>query len=75
VPSQDLASIWGTMPGVGRKRRRGRPVGEYFMAAVGVVLIAFVAVLIATSGSCHIRPAPELFEQPGATRPTPTAPR
>ena len=60
---------------VGRKKRRGRLIGEYFMAAVGIALIAFVAVLIATSGSCHIRPAPELFEQPGATRPTPTAPR
>ena len=59
---------------MGRKRR-GRMVADYFLATVGVALIAFVVVLIATSGSCHFRPAPELFEQPGATRPTPTAPR
>lgn len=59
---------------MGRKRR-GRTIAEYFLATVGVALIAFVVILIATSGSCHLRPAPELFEQPGATRPTPTVPR
>ncbi len=60
---------------MGRKKRRGRSAGEYFGATLGAALIAFVAVLIATSGSCRFRPAPELFEQPGAPRPTPTAPR
>jgi hypothetical protein len=58
-----------------RRKRRGRPVGEYFLAALGVALIAFVIVLIATSGSCRFRMSPELFEQPGATRPTPGVPR
>jgi len=50
-------------------------IAEYFLATVGVALIAFVVVLIATSGSCRIRMSPELLEAPGATRPTPTAPR
>ncbi len=59
---------------MGRKRR-GRKVAEYFLATVGVALIAFVVILIVTSGSCRFRMSPELFEQPGATRPTPTAPR
>ena len=58
----------------GKRKRRGRPMSEYFMAALGVALLVFVVVLIATSGSCHFRPAPELFEQPGMARPTPTAP-
>ena len=49
-------------------------MSEYFMAALGVALLVFVVVLVATSGSCHVRPNPELFEQPGLARPTPTAP-
>ncbi len=57
------------------RQRRGRMIAEYFLATVGVALIAFVVVLIATSGSCRIRMSPELLEAPGATRPTPTAPR
>ncbi|HQT96031.1 MAG TPA: hypothetical protein PK435_15480 [Thermoanaerobaculaceae bacterium] len=59
---------------MGRKRR-ARMVAEYFLATVGVALIAFVVVLIATSGSCRFRMSPELLEAPAATRPTPTAPR
>jgi hypothetical protein len=60
---------------VGRKKRRGRPFSEYFLAAVGIALIAFVALLIATSGSCRFRLFHELENAPGATPPAPTAPR
>ena len=58
---------------VKRKRRKGRPASEYFVAAVGIALIAFVVALIATSGSCKVRLSPEIGMQPSAPRPTPTA--
>ena len=56
-----------------RRKRRGRSAGEYFVAALGLALIAFVVVLIATSGSCRVRVSPEIGEQPRAPWATPTA--
>jgi len=43
------------------------------VAFIGLALIAFVAALIATSGSCKVRMSPEIGVQPSAPRPTPTA--
>jgi hypothetical protein len=53
------------------RRRRGRSLAEYFIAAVGLAIIVFVVALIATSGSCRIRISPEVGIQPSAPRPTP----
>jgi len=53
------------------RRRRGRSLAEYFIAAVGLAIIVFVVALIATSGSCRFRISPELGIQPSAPRPTP----
>jgi hypothetical protein len=54
-----------------KRRRKARPVSDYFVAAIGVAVIAFVVALIATSGSCHLRISPEMGIQPSAPRPTP----
>ena len=56
-----------------RRKRRSRSATEYFLAALGVALIVFVVVLIATSGSCRVRMSPEIGDQPQRQRPTPTA--
>jgi hypothetical protein len=53
------------------RRRRSRALAEYFMAAIGLALIALVVALIATSGSCRVRLSPEVGIQPSAPRPTP----
>ncbi len=58
-----------------RKRRRGRPASEYFVAFIGVALLALIVALIATSGSCKVRVSPEMGVQPGAPPPSPTASR
>ena len=46
-------------------------MSDYFVAVIGLALIAFVVALIATSGSCHFRVSPEVAIQPSAPRPTP----
>ncbi|MCJ7440378.1 MAG: hypothetical protein MUO25_02185 [Thermoanaerobaculaceae bacterium] len=53
------------------RRRRGRSLAEYFMAAIGLAIIVFVVALIATPGSCRFRISPEVGIQPSAPRPTP----
>jgi hypothetical protein len=55
------------------RRRRGRSLAEYFMAAIGLAIIVLVVALIATSGSCRFRISPEAGIQPSAPRPTPVA--
>jgi hypothetical protein len=55
-----------------RRRRKGRSVAEYFVAAIGLAFVAFVVALIATSGSCRVRVSPEVGIQPRAPAPTPT---
>ncbi|HVN74865.1 MAG TPA: hypothetical protein VMT19_01010 [Thermoanaerobaculaceae bacterium] len=55
-----------------RKRRKGRPASEYFIAFVGIALIVFVVAVIASPGSCKVRVSPEIGVQPSAPRPTPT---
>jgi len=54
-----------------RRRRRGRSLAEYFMAAIGLAIIVFVVALIATSGSCRLRISPEVGIQPSTSHPTP----
>jgi len=56
-----------------KRRRRGRSLAEYFMAFVGLAILAFVVAVIATSGSCRLRLSPEVGLQPNAPHPTPTA--
>jgi hypothetical protein len=55
------------------RRRRGRSASEYFVAILGLAIIAFVAVLIATSGSCKVRVSPELGIEPANPPARPTA--
>jgi hypothetical protein len=57
---------------MGKKRRRRYSATEYFVAAIGLALIALVVGVIATSGSCKLRPASELGLQPSNQTPTPT---
>ncbi len=57
------------------RRRRGRSASEYFVAFLGLAVIVFVVVLIATSGSCKVRVSPELGVQPAGPQATPTATR
>jgi hypothetical protein len=54
------------------RRRKGRSAGEYFVAFLGLAFLAFVAVVIATSRSCHLRVSPEMGIQPHAPSPTAT---
>jgi hypothetical protein len=56
------------------KRRRGRSAADYFMAFVGLAILAFVVAVIVTSDSCRLRVSPDLGVQPRAPRPTATAP-
>jgi hypothetical protein len=59
------------------KRTKKRPrhsVGEYFVAGLGVVMIAGVIAIVATSRSCKVGPAPDIGIRPAAPRPTPTKP-
>jgi hypothetical protein len=49
-------------------------VGEYFVAALGVLMIAGVVVIVATSESCRIGPSPDIGIQPSRPTPTPTRP-
>ncbi len=58
-----------------RHRRKGRPLTEYFVALLGLAIIAFVVAVIASPGSCRVRVSPEMGVQPAAPRPTPTASR
>jgi len=53
-----------------RKRRR-RPVTDYFVAVLGVALLVFVIAVVATPGSCRMRVSPEVGLQPASPRPTP----
>jgi len=53
------------------RRRRGRSLTDYFVAFVGLALIAFVVALIATSGSCRIGISPDVGVQPNRPQPTP----
>jgi len=53
-----------------RKRRR-RPLTDYFVAVLGVALLVFIIAVIATSGSCRVRVSPEVGLQPALPRPTP----
>jgi len=55
------------------RNRRRRSLADYFVAAIGVALLALVVAVIATSGSCRVRVSPEMGIQPSAPRPTPTA--
>jgi hypothetical protein len=57
-----------------KPNRQRYSVGEYFLAGVGVVMIAGVIAIVATSRSCSVGPAPDLGIQPAAPRPTPTRP-
>jgi hypothetical protein len=59
---------------VPRKRRR-RPVTDYFVAVLGIALLAFIVAVVATSGSCHLRVSPEVGLQPASPRPTPAPTR
>jgi hypothetical protein len=57
-------------------KKRPRPrhsAAEYFLAAVGVALIALVVAIVATSRSCRLRLSPELGMQPAGPPATPTA--
>jgi len=45
---------------------------EYFLAAVGLAIVAFIVGLILTSGSCKVGLSPEIGTQPSAPRPTAT---
>jgi Tfp pilus assembly protein PilW len=56
-----------------KRRRRGRSLVEYFVAFLGLVFLAFVVSVIATSRSCHVRVSPEVGVQPHTLRATPTA--
>jgi hypothetical protein len=57
-----------------KKRQRPRhSAAEYFLAAIGVALIALVLAVAATSRSCRLRLSPELGMQPAAPPATPTA--
>ncbi|MGE5235532.1 MAG: hypothetical protein ACM3O7_04170 [Acidobacteriota bacterium] len=60
---------------MGRRRRSTRSPGEYFLAALGLALVALVVAIVATSGSCRIRLAPELgIQSTTPTRPPTPAP-
>ncbi|MEW6336349.1 MAG: hypothetical protein ACOY3Y_18805 [Acidobacteriota bacterium] len=51
------------------RRRPRRSPGEYFLAALGLALVAFVVAVLASPGSCRLNVGPD-----GGARPTPTAP-
>ncbi|MEP0775290.1 MAG: hypothetical protein HRF46_13095 [Acidobacteriota bacterium] len=53
-----------------RRRSKGRNPGEYFLAALGVALLALVVAMIAHAGSCKVGLSPEVGG--GPRRPTPT---
>lgn len=53
-----------------RRRSRGRNPGEYFLAALGVALLALVVATIAHAGSCKVGLSPEVGS--GRPRATPT---
>jgi hypothetical protein len=52
------------------RRRPRRSPGEYFLAALGLALLAFVVAVFASPGSCRLD-----VNSGDAARPTPVAPR
>jgi hypothetical protein len=56
------------------RRRRARSCSEYFLAALGLALLAFVVALIATSRSCRVGLSPEVGISPSSPTPVATPP-
>lgn len=54
-------------------RRRGarRNPGEYFLAALGLALLALIVAMVFQVGACQVRLSPELVGPPPRLTPTP----
>ncbi len=57
-----------------RKPRSKHSPAEYFVAALGVVMILGVVALAVTPRSCHLETAPGFGLKPGQPTPTPVGP-
>lgn len=54
-----------------KRRSKGRNPAEYFLAALGVALLALVVAMIAHTGSCKVGLSPEVGGPPPRITPTP----
>lgn len=55
-----------------KRRSRGRNPGEYFLAALGLALLAMVVAMLFHAGSCKVGLSPELTDPPRRATPTPS---
>lgn len=54
-----------------KRRSKGRNPFEYFLAALGVALLALVVAMIAHAGSCKLGLSPDVGGPPPRITPTP----